>query len=270
MASIIYLCRNPFRGNGDFLSRCGKCGPCVRLKKWLKTNRIELEMKSAHGAWFCTLTQVQFELDDGRKFGVMTYENVKKFLKRLRKNTGAEIKFVMAEELHRSGVRHWHAILMHRGTVSKRQLEAAWAGDDLAGHCMVRRINGRGAARYVMKYIGKDEAYIVRSSIHLGKATTDKVVAHPLVQAALAAFPKARLRLDGTPIPIELLRSPPPTNTTTNDVNAPPVRSTGAANEAAEPADVSCRCDIGGYQGPTARGIPENAQSERGTQWSAT
>jgi len=172
---------------------CRRCARCLRRRamKWRKAALSELERASR--TWFCTFTltqHVQFmlmcraskaeanrsnrfeEFSGSDRFRSMCSAfgpDLTRFLKRVRKNSGAKIRYLFVAEAHKSGLPHWHA-LMHEvdptRPLRKRSIEDAWG----YGFTNCRLVSDEAPAWYVCKYLTKDVATRVRSSLHYGRS----------------------------------------------------------------------------------------------------
>jgi hypothetical protein len=91
-----------------------------------------------------------------------------KYLKRVRKESGAKFRFLLVAEAHKSGLPHYHLLLHEHDQfrpVRKSVLEAQWKA---YGFSKWRLIEDERAARYVCKYLSKDAIARVRASIRYG------------------------------------------------------------------------------------------------------
>jgi hypothetical protein len=170
---------------------CRKCEPCLRSRSQLWAARARDETSIATRTWFGTLTlapaqalQLRFgtevqkaqqghtlgELSEDELFTAMSKgasAELTKWLKRIRKNSGAKIRYVLVCEKHKTGVPHWH-VLIHEydGKVTKAKLEAAWRYG-FSHFRLVERENTK-TAWYVCKYLGKSALARVRASQQYG------------------------------------------------------------------------------------------------------
>ena len=136
------------RANQRILVRCRKCPECLAHRTRVWTARAVAETVGSVRTWFGTLTlhpdratQARMSADraltdaisdrsDPNYFNKMVDSvnpELTKFLKRVRKNSDARLRYMLVAEPHKSGMPHWH-ILIHEqsGVVTKRELEAAW------------------------------------------------------------------------------------------------------------------------------------------------
>lgn len=200
--TVLRTVRNP-AGTQSMLSelevKCRKCQRCLaaRAGHWRARARHELSMAVLNGmrTWFATLTLTPHEhfmvrsrcrqkaaksgtdfdrLSEKEQFERLARQGgalVTLFLKRLRKNTGVGIRYLLVVEAHQSGLPHWH-MLVHEldGPITKRQLEAEWKH----GFSQFRLVDdGPKAAYYVTKYIAKSALARVRASGAYGKSSSD-------------------------------------------------------------------------------------------------
>jgi hypothetical protein len=186
---------------------CRKCDPCLEARSRLWAARARDELAIAQRTWFGTLTlapaqalQLRFatelklaerghqldELTEAELFTAMVAEvspELTNWLKRIRKNSGATLRYILVAEAHKSGLPHWH-VLVHeyKGKVVKAKLEAAWR----YGFSHFRLVDRQQTktAWYVCKYLGKSALARVRASQHYGTPTC--VTVTELVEQQLA------------------------------------------------------------------------------------
>lgn len=167
---------------------CRRCARCLRRRRREWTMRAASEINQAKRTWFVTLTirpgqlflceaiaskrdvlyttRPQEEQERGR-FAVIA-EELQRFLKRIRKNSKAELRYICVQELHKSGNPHYH-LLIHEveGTLTKAVLQAAWR----YGFSQAKLADPRTAI-YVCKYLTKGEGARVRASLSYGRRRT--------------------------------------------------------------------------------------------------
>jgi hypothetical protein len=154
------------------------------------------ELRLATRTWFATLTltpeqavRARFagerhltvrghsldEVGEGELFRATAHAvspEITRWLKRIRKNSGARLRYILVCEAHRSGVPHWHGLIHeYDGKVSARKLEASWR----YGISHFRLVDGRDkrTAFYVAKYLGKSALTRVRASEHYGSPSVE-------------------------------------------------------------------------------------------------
>lgn len=172
--------------------RCRKCENCRKAHAFHWRKRAESEFALAKRNWFGTLTLrpdehyrtasavrlrlsargVSFddmsEPDQFRELVDEVGKEVTLWLKRLRKNTGAKLRYLLVAERHKSGLPHFH-LLVHEmnGTVSYAALRSAWR----LGFSHFKLVTETKTAAYVCKYLSKDAGARVRASLRYGKTT---------------------------------------------------------------------------------------------------
>lgn len=173
--------------------RCRVCRDCRRLKRREWVLRASAELAAAERSWFGTLTlnpEAAFRcellarkrlLRGGTRFEALEaparYEElcqevgreVTLYLKRLRKQSRARIRYMACYEAHRSGLPHLHMLVHESGgtPVRKAQLDSEWALGFSHWRLVAQEQSGR-AAMYVAKYLAKDGGR-VRASILYGR-----------------------------------------------------------------------------------------------------
>lgn len=177
------------------LTPCRRCGTCLRKHAWHWSGRAATETERASRTWFGTLTcspERHFWIDRacstrqwdfaGRSQQQQFAERaqvlgieVTKYLKRIRKNSGCQIRYLSVCEIHDGkdtsadmrGRPHIH-MLVHEYAgqpVQKALLDASWKW----GFSRWRLVKGnREAAWYVTKYVSKSMDVRVRASIGYG------------------------------------------------------------------------------------------------------
>lgn len=167
---------------------CRKCDRCMRRRRRLWTLRAAQEITMSQRTWFVTLTlrptqryvceciatkrdilygeRTQDEQDRAR-FAVIV-EEIQRFLKRIRKNSKAKLRYMLVQELHKSGEPHYH-LLIHEvsGTLTKAVLQAGWRW----GFSQAKLADPKTAI-YVCKYLTKTQGARVRASLGYGSAST--------------------------------------------------------------------------------------------------
>jgi len=172
----------------DMWVPCRHCAACLRRRRRLWTIRAAAEISQAARTWFVTLTlqpsrrflcelvaktrDIKYdertqEEQDRARFAVIV-EEIQRFLKRIRKNSKAKLRYICVQELHKSGEPHYH-LLIHEvtGTLTKSVLQAAWHW----GFSQAKLADPRTAI-YVCKYLTKSEGARVRASLGYGRNRT--------------------------------------------------------------------------------------------------
>lgn len=172
----------------DIDTPCRRCGPCLETRRLEWTRRAVDETRLAVRTWFCTLTLSPTQqarhlmlsrvhlrgyddrTDDARfsarcqSIGV----EVTRWLKRVRKGSGARIRYLIVYEKHKSGEPHLHALLHQVGAVPVewQTLHEQWT----LGFTSFRLVNDTWDATYLCKYLAKEVAARVRASRFYGGA----------------------------------------------------------------------------------------------------
>ena len=172
---------------------CRKCNRCLKRRARLWTLRAASEITQATRTWFVTLTlrpdqryrceaiaekrDVLYrsrtqDVQDKARFAVIV-EEIQRFLKRIRKNSKAKLRYICVQELHKDGEPHYH-LLIHEveGTLLKRVLQDAWTW----GFSQAKLADPRTAI-YVCKYLNKGSGARVRASLGYGQGRTVSTIA---------------------------------------------------------------------------------------------
>lgn len=168
------MCINPSLLQSGSLVPCRNCWQCRedRTNDWV--GRCIAETKTATAANFVTLTYGRDDegQSDHIRARVLTYSDVQKFFKRLRRSGYAFKYFVVGEYGSAKGRAHWHALMFWRGRkpptdTSGRAHITEWPH----GHVDWDEVNTE-TARYVCKYLTKDAHDVEAQAIfHMSKRT---------------------------------------------------------------------------------------------------
>nr|QJB20415.1 MAG: replication initiator protein [Microvirus sp.] len=179
----------------DMHVRCRQCPACLRARSAQWTYRAQAEIRGSQRSWFVTLTlrpdlqhraacQAEViarkrgikwdEITARQSFVLRTKvigEEITKYIKRVRKESGARLRYIVVAEAHKSGLPHFH-MLVHEcegsPPVLHRHLSAQWR----MGFTRVKLVEeGTKAARYVTKYLAKEALSRVRASLSYGNPT---------------------------------------------------------------------------------------------------
>lgn len=177
---------------------CRQCGPCRKARRMLWTDRAVREYRASTRSWFVTLTfrpEERYKLrlqaikrlrDSGGSFERLAERDqyaellreyqrpVALYLMRLRKGLAkrgwalTSFRYLLVPERHEDGAPHFH-VLLHEvdelKPLRKARIEQAWPH----GVIHARLLRDERAARYVVKYLGKqDFAGRVRASLGYG------------------------------------------------------------------------------------------------------
>lgn len=179
-------------------ARCRKCEPCLTNRSQLWAARCRDELRIAGRTWFCTLTlapaqlvrarfaaesrlaergHILSEVSEDAMFLATSREvspELTRWLKRIRKNSGARLRYLLVCEAHESGAPHWHLMVHEKiGRVTKRELEASWRYG--LSHFRLIDPNDEDAAFYVAKYLSKSALTRVRASQNYGAPPVSSV-----------------------------------------------------------------------------------------------
>lgn len=174
----------------EMYTKCRRCPQCLRDRSLEWTYRAKRELEAAARTWFGTMTlspeqhylstlrwevakagRKWAELDAGEEFQArheVIAKEITLWLKRVRKESGARLRYITVAEAHKSGLPHYH-ILVHevspRETVGERTLRRQWK----LGHSKFKLVEGPAVAGYVAKYLTKSADARVRASVRYGK-----------------------------------------------------------------------------------------------------
>lgn len=173
-------------------TRCRRCDNCRQARAAIWRLRSKAETSFAVRTWFATLTlrpdRQQYYLavarDKARRqgldFDALAYGDqfkrihaavspeITKFLKRLRKNTGAPFKYLIVAEAHKSGLPHYHA-LFHEKAVAKPLRYEALTDEWKLGFSQFKLVKDTRQATYLCKYLSKSMVARVRASLRYGE-----------------------------------------------------------------------------------------------------
>lgn len=179
-------------------TRCRICEACRRYRSNMWRDRAETELRQATRTWMCTFTMSPewhhrsymermgvlrkkglspLEFDKVREFHERCHafgKYLTDYFKRVRKNSGSQIRYLLVSESHKSGLPHFHALIHEAGSVplSYRNVTDEW----FAGFVHAKLVEGSDprAVRYVTKYLSKQAVSRVRASLHYGKPRVPK------------------------------------------------------------------------------------------------
>lgn len=180
----------------EIWTRCRKCIRCLRARSRRWYGAATRESQQATRTWFGTLTLSPHEhfmaftrareklaaqgvdldkLNAHEQFvarHVAIGHDLTKMIKRIRKNSGARLRYLLVCEAHKSGLPHYHMLIHERplaGTVPHRILSNAWS----LGFERWRLINPhdpKDNPAYLAKYLSKSLSARVRASQGYGGA----------------------------------------------------------------------------------------------------
>lgn len=189
----------------ELATRCRRCGWCLRRRasKWRFAALAELEQASGR-SWFGTLTfspDWRFRIrakasraaaakgedlerieptDRFRYLANAGGELVTKWLKRVRKESGAALRYLLVVEAHKDGTPHFH-VMVHEQNASEPVRELTLRRQWSHGFSKFNLVKDRIAAAYVTKYLSKSLMARVRASVRYGKPRPLAIVAKPRV-----------------------------------------------------------------------------------------
>lgn len=178
--------------------RCRKCGKCLKYRQRVWTNRAVTEWRDSVRSWFGTLTwsldehvvrlararhrMAQRSIDWDALPPIVRFQrlcdqygtDVTRWLKRVRKRSGAKLRCLVVAEAHKSGYPHYH-VLVHETQpnleVGERTLRGAWS--EFHGHAKFNLVRDARAAAYATKYLNKSAMARVRASRRYGVSTLE-------------------------------------------------------------------------------------------------
>lgn len=174
-------------------TRCRRCEPCRKARSQTWTYRAQAEMAGAWRTWFGTLTlrpeehyrmlcAARLRLEAaGVSFETLSQEEQFKerhnqicreltlWFKRVRKASGAKLRYILVAEAHKSGLPHYHCLIhevTEHGQVRHKTLSEQWS----LGFTNFKLVDEHPkAARYVCKYLSKAVEARVRASLRYGQ-----------------------------------------------------------------------------------------------------
>lgn len=194
--SRLYLDRVDHHMTAIMHVRCRKCETCLKARADYWRLRALAEVRSASRTWLGTLTVapewrytllakarkacavdgVDYDrLDAEEQFLIKHQEcarHITLWLKRVRKNSGAPLRYFAVAEAHASGDPHYHLLIheMDRAApVRQKVLGGAWT----LGFSSFSLLRSNAGASYACKYIAKSSLVRVRASIKYGITSSD-------------------------------------------------------------------------------------------------
>ena len=184
-------------------TRCHTCPSCLKARYWLWRLRSTVEMAEATRTWFGTLTlspeahfNVRCRADlDLRKRCLRPFDegdadaqfvarhnqitrDMQLYFKRVRKQSGAAIRYLAVCEAHKSGLPHYHLLVHQIGEtpVLKKHLE-----DWPLGFTQWKLVDDlRRSSYYVTKYLLKEARARLRASVLYGRHYSGASLSPPL------------------------------------------------------------------------------------------
>lgn len=178
-------------------TRCRQCDACRRVKQRMWTARAVAEVRDSARTWFGTLTlrpEEQYRLlsrtrarlaSSGVDVDTLPRETqfkevcselgkeVTLYLKRVRKESGARLRYIMVAEAHESGMPHLH-LLVHEVDANQPVRYATLSTQWKLGFTRFKLALDVKTAAYVCKYIAKAMIARVRASLRYGSDTVEE------------------------------------------------------------------------------------------------
>lgn len=181
-------------------TRCRRCVNCLRMRQRRWYGATVREVAAAPRTWFGTLTlnpqahhvmlsrAIARAADRAVPWDKLTPheqfvarhiqcgKEITKYIKRIRKNSKATLRYLLVTEAHKSGLPHYH-MLVHEvadgGTVRHRHLSEAWSLGFENWRLSDPQKTGNPA--YLCKYLSKSLSARVRASQAYGGAASDQL-----------------------------------------------------------------------------------------------
>ena len=162
---------------------CRACQACLKSRARLWAARAEREIRVSARTWMCTYTLRPEEHYKALCAGSLRYpyedefiarhniisQEMTKYLKRVRKESGAKLRYILVCEAHKSGLPHYHA-LMHEPDPNRPVLKETLRDQWHVGFSRFKLVNQETresivkSGRYVSKYLSKSIRARVRAS----------------------------------------------------------------------------------------------------------
>ena len=178
-------------------TRCRMCEECLRLRSADWRMRAVSEMREAGRTWFGTLTLAPEQHHNmlsrarhrlwrgGTDFDALSPHDqfmermteigkeVTLYLKRVRKESGARVRYLLVAEAHKSGLPHLH-ILVHEVDSDRPVRHKTLADQWKLGFTRFKLALDVKTASYVCKYISKALLARVRASLGYGRGEAER------------------------------------------------------------------------------------------------
>lgn len=188
------------KGNGplmelEMIVPCRRCKRCLaqRAAEWAARARVEFDAAGGR-TWFGTLTlspdahyasqciAMNYarlrasgewgELDEDTRFRLRVQAigpELQRYLKRVRMESGAKLRYLLVAEAHQSGMPHFH-ILIHEVDGAEPVRHATLQSQWRLGFSNFKLAKDKRASLYVTKYLTKSARARVRASRAYGRA----------------------------------------------------------------------------------------------------
>lgn len=187
--------------------RCRTCETCRKVRSRMWYARAMTETIASARTWFGTITLrpqanheslsrarrqctrrgvVWEELTPDEQFAELHKQNglhLQLWLKRVRKESGAPLRFLLVCEAHKSGLPHYHCLLHETDAmrpVRHKTLSDQWK----LGFTNFKLCVDPRQAGYLCKYLSKSAAARVRASARYGQSRPDDIAKRDLVFAS--------------------------------------------------------------------------------------
>lgn len=175
--------------------RCRKCKTCRQARASMWRARAISELKVASRTWFGTLTlnpHEQFRLltaaraklnrqgidydalGDAEKFRIrvsVASPDITKYIKRVREQSKAPLRYLWVSEAHKSGSPHFHA-LFHETDIDRPILHRILRDQWIHGFTRWKLVESLPAGTYLTKYLSKSAASRIRASVDYGSTAS--------------------------------------------------------------------------------------------------
>lgn len=188
--------------------RCRKCEACLRARAAEWRQRALAEMSAASRTWFATLTirpEERWRIDYAalqrypelgveavrsfRERHTVVCQELTRFLKRVRKNSGAPLRYLLVAESHKDGFPHYHA-LIHEVSPDKPVRHATLSAGWTFGFSQFKLTTDPKSAYYVTKYLTKSALARVRASARYGRSERSDIGEGNLQPCITSHLPK--------------------------------------------------------------------------------
>lgn len=176
--------------------RCRQCDVCRKMRRMLWADRARRELKASPRTWFGTLTlhpDEQFRYltlarkrweRHGGDYDALPYAkqfrlrvavaspDITRYIKRVRKECAAPLRYLWVSEAHQSGSPHFHALL-HEVSPDSVVTHACLSGQWPHGFTKWKLVKDLRSGLYLTKYLSKSTASRVRASVDYGNTSLD-------------------------------------------------------------------------------------------------
>lgn len=180
----------------DLETRCRRCDNCRKARRNMWSLKAKVEYHQAYRTWFGTLTfrpEVHHALLErarhrlarqGVDFDTMSLveqfaerhaecgREITLYLKRVRKQSRAAMRYLLVAEAHKSGLPHYH-MLVHESDPTSPLRHALLSGCWNHGFEKWRLVSDERECAYVTKYLGKSKSARLRASLRYGVPRDD-------------------------------------------------------------------------------------------------